>query len=368
MKSEKDWVTDDSSSGSDDNDLPGSSSSSGRKPPKRVRLASTTKKLRKEINWNGNNTRTLIGAIKRDKDLLHDFTTVLDGKITGREVRLEELKSVTNVIGTRSSAEPIQPRIETRSKKVRKGQQYNVKPFTEAQLPSDDENDVEFDADANQEEEEVDSDNLSDNLSDYYNHHESESQMSLRSIESIQISKKTRSKVTITEPIEKLVQKFNFPDVEDIPLEPLLNYEQDEIWTSFLNDTFIKQVEHQDDDEEDDDFNPNEFVDELLEGTKDEVQFGIISRKEARDLQYDALEMIYPEPTIRLEDLNGPSTTTTPKVQSDQLTVIDEPVETADLIPIEPRGFNVATYTRLVTQMHAYVQLLGQSIAMGTGF
>ena len=68
-----------------------------------------------------------------------------------------------------------------------------------------------------------------------------------------------------------------------------------------MNDTFIDQVEHTEDDN-DSDFNPNEFVDELLESTKDEVQFGIISRKEARDLHYDALEMIYPEPTIRLED------------------------------------------------------------------
>ena len=76
----------------------------------------------------------------------------------------------------------------------------------------------------------------SDDLSDYYGHVETESQMSLRSTESVQISKKTRSKLTITEPIEKLVQKFTFPDVDDIPIEPL-NYEQVK-GLKFYKDTF----------------------------------------------------------------------------------------------------------------------------------
>ena len=83
----------------------------------------------------------------------------------------------------------------------------------------------------------------SEELSDYYGHLETESQMSVRSVESVQIAKKTRSKVTITEPIEKIVQNFNFPDLEEIPIEPLTS-DQDFIWQSFLNDTFTKQIDH----------------------------------------------------------------------------------------------------------------------------
>lgn len=84
----------------------------------------------------------------------------------------------------------------------------------------------------------------SEELSDYYGHVETESQMSIRSVESVQIAKKTRSKVTITEPIEKIVQNFNFPDLEEIPISEPLTSDQDFIWQSFLNDTFTKQIDH----------------------------------------------------------------------------------------------------------------------------
>ena len=42
------------------------------------------------------------------------------------------------------------------------------------------------------------------------------------------------------------------------------------------------------------------------------------------------------------------------------------PVEqVVDLLPLEPVGFDINTFTRLITQMHSYVQILGQSIVMG---
>ena len=95
MKSEKDWETD---SSDDTAAQPGPS----KKRKRIVRIGKNKKRNDETLSWNGNNTRTLIGAIKKDKDLYHDFTTVLDSKITGREVRLEELKTAGNLIGTRS--------------------------------------------------------------------------------------------------------------------------------------------------------------------------------------------------------------------------------------------------------------------------
>ena len=117
------------------------------------------------------------------------------------------------------------------------------------------------------------------------------------------------------------------------------------------------------DDEEDDDFNPDEFINELLEHPKDETQFGIISKKEARDLHYDALEMFNPEPTIRLEENVTPKA----KIPTDESSQSIQLEEVVEYVPMEPEGFNIPLYTKLVTQLHAYVQILGQSIIMGMG-
>lgn len=55
-----DWKTE-----SSENDSPGPSK------PRRKKLVKVSRKKRRHeettVNWNGNNTRTLIGAIKRDK-------------------------------------------------------------------------------------------------------------------------------------------------------------------------------------------------------------------------------------------------------------------------------------------------------------
>ena len=54
------------------------------------------------------------------------------------------------------------------------------------------------------------------------------------------------------------------------------------------------KAEHTEDDD-DDDFNPNEFIDDLLDLNKDEIGNGIISKREARELQYDAYDMLFPQ-------------------------------------------------------------------------
>ena len=122
------------------------------------------------------------------------------------------------------------------------------------------------------------------------------SQLSIRSEESIQqIAAKTRSKIKITEPIEKIVkkeyrfwyiyhiwymnpytlyketdlklfEKFKPPDYEEPSFTAPATRDHD--YYSFLNDTFIHDVEHGEDDE-DADFNPNEFLDDLLDLTKE---------------------------------------------------------------------------------------------------
>ena len=59
------------------------------------------------------------------------------------------------------------------------------------------------------------------------------------------------------------------------------------------------EAEHTEDDD-DDDFNPNEFIDDLLDLNKDEIGNGIISKREARELQYDAYDMLFPQERLFL--------------------------------------------------------------------
>ena len=56
-------------------------------------------------SWNGTNTRTLISAITKDKNIVHDFKKIIDSKITGKPVHVEELKSVNEPVGTRSKVD-----------------------------------------------------------------------------------------------------------------------------------------------------------------------------------------------------------------------------------------------------------------------
>ena len=56
-------------------------------------------------SWNGTNTRTLITAITKNKDIVHDFKKIIDSKITGKPVHVEELKSVAEPVGTRSTVQ-----------------------------------------------------------------------------------------------------------------------------------------------------------------------------------------------------------------------------------------------------------------------
>ena len=68
------------------------------------------------------------------------------------------------------------------------------------------------------------------------------------------------------------------------------------------------KAEHTEDDD-DDDFNPNEFIDDLLDLNKDEIGNGIISKREARELQYDAYDMLFPQVwlcTLKLHTKSAP--------------------------------------------------------------
>ena len=117
----------------------------------------------------------------------------------------------------------------------------------------------------------------------------------------------TLVKAPIPEPIEKIVDKFKPPDdfddalLEDAQIRNSEGATQDTwAYQSFLYETFVQttvndmEAEHTEDDD-DDDFNPNEFIDDLLDLNKDEIGNGIISKREARELQYDAYDMLFPQ-------------------------------------------------------------------------
>ena len=47
----------------------------------------------------------MISAITKDKNIVHDFKKIIDSKITGKPVHVEELKSVNEPVGTRSKVD-----------------------------------------------------------------------------------------------------------------------------------------------------------------------------------------------------------------------------------------------------------------------
>ena len=116
MESGRDWSTDEDDP--TDNPEPGSSlskksSSRKRKAGRLVKSRiSKSSKLKRNYesnesgpSWNGTNTRTLITAITKNKDIVHDFKKIIDSKITGKPVHVEELKSVAEPVGTRSTVQ-----------------------------------------------------------------------------------------------------------------------------------------------------------------------------------------------------------------------------------------------------------------------
>ena len=117
-------------------------------------------------SWNGTNTRTLITAITKNKDIVHDFKKIIDSKLTGKPVHIEELKSVAEPVGTRSTGldmhEQSAGRISTRSKKPKhqKSTHFgkNITTFAKADLPSDDEEDIEFNISSSKHEDEEEDD------------------------------------------------------------------------------------------------------------------------------------------------------------------------------------------------------------------
>ena len=101
---------------------------------------------------------------------------------------------------------------------------------------------------------------------------------------------------------------------------------------------------------------------------KDEITNGVISRKEARDLQYDLLEFLLPEPTIVLNQTGSNQTENYQNLANDVITLENEPeVDSRPEVESEtgsPTGFTIETYTKLITQMHMNVQILGMTHTM----
>ena len=239
----------------------------------------------------GSNMRSIYSALTRDKNIMHDFGKILQAKITGNDVHISELRTAAQV-GTRSTVDDviIKDRIETRSrqKKTKLANLGNITTFSKAELPSDDSDDDEFNISASTAGSEIlpvspehsDSSDVSDvPVSDtVVDPEEEESRISIRSEESVQvIAKKTRSKVKITDPIENIVGSFRPPDYDEFE-ESLLSsnlYGTDEPghehYSKFLNDTFVNDISHADDDD-DEDFNPNEFIDDLLDLNKEKLR------------------------------------------------------------------------------------------------
>jgi len=400
MESGRDWSTDEDDP--TDNPEPGSSlskksSSRKRKAGRLVKSRiSKSSKLKRNYesnesgpSWNGTNTRTLITAITKNKDIVHDFKKIIDSKITGKPVHVEELKSVAEPVGTRSTVQVenvVEGRIATRPKKPKNSQKSaaphfgkNITTFAKADLPSDDEEDVEFNISSDKhEEEEEEEDEDEDEEEDFSEVddipvlQDEDTRTSIRSEDSVQIiARKTRSKAPIPDPIEKIVDKFKPPDdfddalLEDAQIRNSEGATQDTwAYQSFLYETFVQttvndmEAEHTEDDD-DDDFNPNEFIDDLLDLNKDEIGNGIISKREARELQYDAYDMLFPQPTIDLTPVEPDSESRTclqGNVESYEIMESNQnDIDYYDVIE-EARGFNTDTYTKLISQMHMYTQ------------
>ena len=82
---------------------------------------------------------------------------------------------------------------------------------------------------------------------------------------------------------------------------------------------------------------------------KDEITNGVISRKEARDLQYDLLEFLLPEPTIVLNQ-TGSNQTGNENYINDVIAIENEPEVEPEVIESEPPiGFTIESYTKLIT-------------------
>jgi hypothetical protein len=392
MSHNESWESDSDHSGVSRD--PGPSSSTILAPKrKKIRIKTGSTKRRKTGNCDkpevtGSNMRSIYSALTKDKNIMHDFGKILKAKITGSDVHLSELRTAAQV-GTRSTVDDVIKRddvIETRSrqKKTKLASLGNITTFSKAELPSDDSDDdfnisgstlgkPEVTGDDSPTGSHADSSSEASEIEPEVILEEEESQFSIKSEESLVIAKKTRSKIKITDPIENIVESFKPPDYDEFE-ESLLRTtgnDQPEVtgsgehchYSKFLNDTFVNDISHADDDD-DEDFNPNEFIDDLLDLNKDEITNGVISRKEARDLQCDLLEFLLPEPTIVLNQ-TGSNQTGNENYINDVITIENEPEVEPEVIESEPPvGFTIESYTKLITQMHMNVQILGQSILM----
>ena len=262
-----DWQTENEDSdggGSSDSPRVAKKRKKGLKQVKTKRRRVEQRDSEAPLNWSGTNTRTLISQIQGNRDLFHDFTKVIDAKITGRELKLDELRTAGNVISTRSKLPGqavLEQQIQIERDQKENSVQHNVSTPMKPSYPH-----LMMTTTVRRTSRARGSRGLRllRRFIRLLPIHEQDSCLSQVSAKSdVQIAKKLAQK-WLSWPIENIVQKFSFPDLKDIPAEPL-NWDQD--YFSFLNDTFGQQIEHQEEDPEDDDFNPNEFVDELLDST-----------------------------------------------------------------------------------------------------
>jgi len=357
--------------------------------------------------WSGTNNRTLMAEILKDKDILHDFQVVMQSLLTGEPVSRESLKTADRVgYYTRSNnPEPGLPETLNMYDKTRSSNKPlfdkppNVLKFTEAKLPSDDEDDEEFQPKSdNEDEEEDDHETISDKASDEesvetFHQHDENSRFSEKSVSST-IAKKTRSQIQLPDNIDDILNGTIFFDEEPLKNSPSTSQNQfnpldmqedtteyDYDYMQFLDETF--KTNPQDlkstiqDDDRDADYNP---IPEMFQCKKirDEEEgrpVYRISKKECKDLQDDNLNDLFEKFTPKIdlqEDLRRrhesescePVTTVQEEFQGHSMMPTENVQQHETYYEEDAYDMTYEQYETLQTQLHHHIQLLGQSIVL----
>lgn len=200
------------------------------------------------------------------------------------------------------------------------------------------------------------------------------------------ISKKTRSRLRIPEPIENLIANQH-PFHDDDESTFLANFPTNEdtsdadLFKNFLLNTFGSNASNSnllEDDHNDDDYNPLDYFDDLLgrdDNTDEKGRSIRVSKREAKDLQKDYFDhFVERNPKIDLSP-NGDDRTVEPEI-SDMVCEtecpdrIEKPSTTRpvsfyqDEPEVDTFGMNKEQYTTFLNQCHQQVQLLGQGLIM----
>ena len=358
--------------------------------------------------WSGTNNRTLMAEILKDKDILHDFQVVMQSLLTGEPVSRESLKTADRVgYYTRSNnPEPGLPETLNMYDKTRSSNKPlfdtppNVLKFTDAKLPSDDEDDEEFQPKSDHDdEEEDDHETVSDKASDeesveILQQHDENSRFSEKSANST-IAKKTRSQIQLPDNIDDILNGTIFFDEEPSKNTPSTSQfnpldiqedtsEYDYDYMQFLDETFKTNPQELkstiQDDDRDDDYNP---IPEMFQCKKirDEEEgrpVYRISKKECKDLQNDNLNDLFEKftPKIDLQEdkrRRHESDSREPVPVQEEFQGNGNSLMQREYVPSyeavnyyeeDAYGMTYEQYETLQTQLHHHVQLLGQSIVL----